>query len=200
MKKFPLSVIAVCGLASVASANVIEYNDRASFEAALGLFTLVDFEGIGNQVDLGPTVDFGDLNISNEGHVYAIDNGGFGAPSGQVGDQNNRNTILTLQPGYQAFGMDMGLLFGAGNINLTLRDEFGNVVASGSRAVADNDFLGLNGTTFYGWISDSAGLKSLELDSGGFPTVDNVTFGRVPTPGAVAVLGLAGLAAARRRR
>jgi hypothetical protein len=201
MKRFSLCLIAVSGLAGLAPAAVIEYNDRASFEAALGAFTLLDFEGIGNQVNLGPSVDFGDFNISNAGNVYAIDNGGFGAPTGQVGDQNNQNTIITLQPGYTALGMDMGLLFGAGNINITLRDAFGNVVASGSRAVSDNDVRGLDGSTFYGWISDSDELLSLQLDQGGFPTIDNAIFGnRIPAPGSVALLGLAGLAVARRRR
>jgi hypothetical protein len=173
-----LSLIALTGLASVAGAQVTEYADRASFEAALSGTTLLDFEGLGNQVDLGPSVDFGDLNIANGGHVYAIDDGGFGAPSGQVGDQNNQDTVLTLQPGYKALGMDMGLLFGAGSINITLRNEFGDIVASGPRSVSDNDVLGLPGSTFYGWISESGDLASLQLDQGGFPTVDNVLFAR----------------------
>jgi len=98
-------------------------------------------------------------------------------------------------------GMDIGLLFGAGNVNVTVRDGLGNIVASGSRSVADNDFLGQNGTTFYGWISDAEDIKSVQLDQGGFPTIDNATFARgIPAPGAAAVFGLAGLAAARRRR
>jgi hypothetical protein len=199
MKNLLLCVIAVSNLAGVATAAVTEYTDRVSFEAALGSFTLLDFEGLGNQVNLGQSVDFGDLNVANAGNVYAID-GGFGAPSGQIGDQNNQNTIITLQPGYGALGMDMGLLFGAGSINLTLRDEFGNVVASGSRNVSDNDVLGLPGSTFYGWISDSDDLMSLQLNQGGFPTIDNAIFGRIPAPGSLAVLGLAGVTAVRRRR
>ena len=163
MKYVPLCLVAVSGLASIAAATVTEYNDRASFEAALGSVTIVDFEGLG--------------------------------------DQNNQDSIYTLQPGYKALGMDIGLLFGAGNVNVTVRDGLGNIVASGSRSVADNDFLGQNGTTFYGWISDAEDIKSVQLDQGGFPTIDNATFARgIPAPGAAAVFGLAGLAAARRRR
>lgn len=168
--------VAALSLANVGAAAVIEYNDRAAFEAALDSLTLLEFEGLGEQVNLGTSVDFGDLNVSNPGNVWAID-GGFGSPSGQIGDQNNGDTLLTLQPGYRALGMDMGLLFGAGQINVTLRDQFDNVVASGLRAVADNDDLGLAGSTFYGWISDSASLSQLQLDSGGFPTIDNVILG-----------------------
>lgn len=204
MKSMSVCLMAASALASAlagaASGAVIEYTDRASFEAALGSFTLLDFENLGNQVNLGTSVDFGDFNFSNPGGSWAICCGNFGAPTGQLGDQNNGNTTISLKPGYKGLGMDIGLLFGAGSVNLTLRDSFGNIVASGNRAVSDNDALGQPGSTFYGWISDSDDLGTLTLNQGGFPTIDNAIFGnRVPAPGAAAILGLAGLTAARRR-
>jgi hypothetical protein len=177
--KFKIMVfIAALSLTNIVTAAVVEYNDRASFEAALSSLTvtLLTFEGLGNQASLGTSVNFGDLNVSNAGNVYAI-NGGFGAPTGQIGDQNNYNTILTLQPGYLALGMDMGLLNNPGQINITLRDSSDNIVASGLRSVTNNDNLGLPGSTFYGWISNAEALSSLQLDSGGFPTIDNAVLG-----------------------
>jgi len=181
MKLKYIVFVAALSLSNAVAAAVVEYNDRASFEAALSSFSLLEFEGLGDQVLLGTSVDFGDLNISNTGGVYAID-GGFDSPSGQVGDQNNADTILTLQPGYQSLGMDMGLLFAPGQINITLRDEFGSIVASGLRSVADNNDLGLSGSTFYGWISDTESLSSLQLDTGGFPTIDNLIMGDFGEP------------------
>ncbi len=179
MKLKAIVFIAAMSLANIVQAAVVEYSDRASFEAALQSSTLLEFEGLTDaNLSLGVSVDFGDLNVANSGSVWATDiNGSFGAPSGQIGDQNDQITLYTLQPGYNALGMDMGLLFGAGQINLTLRDEFGTIVASGVRSVADNNDLGLAGSTFYGWISDSADLGSLQLDPPDFPTVDNVIFG-----------------------
>jgi hypothetical protein len=177
MKLIKLAFIAVLFGANVAAAAVTEYTDRASFEAANGPLTLLTFEGIGDQVNLGTSVDFGVLNVTNAGSVYSTDvGGGFGAPSGQIGDQNNENTLITLPPGYNALGMDIGLLFNAGVVNITLRDEFDNIVASGNRSVADNNDLGLADSTFYGWVSTTGEIRSLQLDAGGFPTIDNVLF------------------------
>lgn len=63
-------------------------------------------------------------------------------------------------------------------------------------------------TAFVGFYSTGAAITSVQVSAqplpGGttavFATVDNLNFATVPAPGAVALLGLAGLAGSRRRR
>jgi hypothetical protein len=63
-------------------------------------------------------------------------------------------------------------------------------------------------TVFVGFVSTGAAISSISVSAqplpGGatsvYPTVDNLGFAYVPAPGAIALLGLAGLAALRRRR
>jgi len=58
------------------------------------------------------------------------------------------------------------------------------------------------GTSFLGWISDGPAVDEFRfINNSGFEavTLDNAHFG-VPAPGAAALLGLSGLAAAGRRR
>ena len=62
-------------------------------------------------------------------------------------------------------------------------------------------------TVFVGFVSTGAAISSISVSAqplpGGttsvFPTVDNLGFAYVPAPGAIALLGLAGLATRRRR-
>ena len=63
-------------------------------------------------------------------------------------------------------------------------------------------------TVFVGFVSTGAAISSISVSAqplpGGttsvVPTVDNLGFAYVPAPGAIALLGLAGLATSRRRR
>jgi len=63
-------------------------------------------------------------------------------------------------------------------------------------------------TVFVGFVSTGAAISSISVSAqplpGGatsvYPTVDNLGFAYVPAPGAIALLGLAGLAGSRRRR
>ena len=62
-------------------------------------------------------------------------------------------------------------------------------------------------TVFVGFVSTGAAISSISVSaqplSGGnptvFPTMDNLGLAYVPAPGAIALLGLAGLVARRRR-
>ncbi len=187
-------VLAICFSSSSVNAALITFTDRASFEAALATSVLEDFESLGTtstSQNLGTSVSFGDVTIANPGNVWAT--AGFGATTVQVGDQNNRDTLLTLAPGYNALGMDMGLLFSGGTINVILKDVLNNTLLSQGLSVTDNNNLGTASTTFFGFISDSADLQSLTLLSGGFPTIDNLIIGtteKIPEPGMLSLFAM----------
>ena len=59
-------------------------------------------------------------------------------------------------------------------------------------------------SSFVGFISTGAAISSITLSlplaADLFPTVDRMVFGVVPAPGAIALIGLAGLVGLRRRR
>lgn len=196
-------------LVSPTLAAVVEYSDRASFEAALASSTTFDFESLppgiaellGSHVPDDATVPtFGDATVestTNSG-IYATD--GFGAPTRQIGSQNSGGVLISLAPGYRALGMDIGALFGTSTFDYTLTGTSG-VLLSGSLNVVENDLLGTPDTSFFGYISDSEDLVSLEFErsaSGGsdYETIDNLTYGNpVPEPASVAIVAF-GLAAA----
>lgn len=181
MKFSLVSLLLLLSATNLHAASVDLYTDRSSFQSALTSFTTLDFEDAcggspctGSQ-SLGTTVSFGDSTFSNIGQIWGT--GGFGAPSTQVGDQNNQDTVISLVGGYQALGMDIGLLFGSGNVNAELKDALGNTLFSGTLAVTDNNNLGTANTTFFGFIVNGGDVGELFLERGDFPTVDNLTYG-----------------------
>jgi len=197
------TLITLGSLAGGANAAVITYTDRSAFEAALSTSTLLDFEGLaaGLATNLGTSISFGDLTYANSGAVWST--AFHGAPTIQVGDQNDQNTVISLTAGYDGLGMDLGLLFGAGFISVELRDVTNNLIYSDTLSVTDNDNLGTPATTFFGFINDSGDIGSLTLLSGGFPTTDNVIFGSaatVPEPSSALLLGLGALGFVSRRK
>jgi len=210
--------VAVCLIANCmanhSSAAVIEYTDRAAFEAALASSTTFDFESLppaGSADLLGsftgddetvPT--FGDATVesTNGTGIYATDD--FGAPTRQIGSQNSGGVLVSLAPGYSALGMDIGAIFGPSTFDYTLTGTSG-VLLSGTLNVADNDFLGTATTTFFGYISDSESLVSLQFErnangANDFETIDNLIYGNpVPEPASVVIVALGIVAACVRR-
>lgn len=200
-------------MVSPSSAAVMEYSNRASFEAALVSSTTFDFESLpsgtasllGSFTGTDETVPtFGDATVeSTDGTgIFATD--GFGAPTRQIGSQNSGGVLISLAPGYRALGMDIGALLGSSTFDYTLTGTSG-VLLSGSLNVVENDLLGTPDTSFFGYVSDSEELVSLLIErvvGGGsdFETIDNLTYGNpVPEPASVAVVAI-GLAAACVRR
>ena len=187
-----------------ASAALTTYLDRSFFEAALSTSTTIDFEDV-TPGGLGSSVSFSGLTYTNSGGVWATT--GFGAPSVQVGDQNNQTTVISLSSGYNAFGLDLGRLFGPGQVPVQLTDGGGGLIYSATLSVSDNDNLGTTGTTFFGFINDAGDIGSMILYSDGFPTTDNVTFGNtgsqaslIPETSSVLPVGMIVFALASRRR
>jgi len=121
---------------------------------------------------------------------------------GGVFSTNGPTTLsFTFTPGVRAvagnfFGTDINF----NNANVLYTVQLSDGTGYSGFALSATDFTGFFSTT----SATIAGLSLTVSDFGGladvYPSVDNLYFGVVPAPGAVALLGVAGLAGARRRR
>ena len=128
--------------------------------------------------------------------------GGLFCSNGYFSTNNPVAATFTFAPGVMSvganiFGTDSNFNIVAARITVTLAD--------GSSYIASTSVS----TDFVGFISNGAAISSLTMNAVGAPgsnvyvTADNMYFGVVgvvPAPGAVALIGLAGLVASRRRR
>ena len=123
--------------------------------------------------------------------------GGLFCDSGYFSTNNPVTATFTFAPGVMAvganiFGTDSNFNIVAARITVTLAD--------GSSYIASTSVP----TDFVGFISNGAAISTLTMNAVGsgnvYVTADNMYFGVVPAPGAVALLACAGLSATRRRR
>lgn len=194
-----LALIAAAGLgASAASASVTFDLSGIAIDAATPLTLMMAASGSGNvvsgidySIDYGPAT--GSVSWSEELAIELIAPGGatdgFGPAVGDGAADGNIHFGSTPESGFNA-ARDMFadvLLGGSGTTGVPLS-------AAGSTSVMD----GTNGdgtwTLVIGEIFDDTGMDG-QFGAGSFITVNFV-----PAPGAAALFGLGGLAAARRRR
>jgi MYXO-CTERM domain-containing protein len=192
-----VGALSVAGLATAGTATV--FTDMASFMANVlpGSYTN-DFATV-PVGDAGPSLNFGPVN----GFSYTISatNGGnlFNDP-GIVSTNTATDALVVTFTGaaVTAVGGNFwasDILFLPTGTDITINLSDGTNVSYTS--TGPNDFRG--------FISDVA-ITSMTIDApeglgNAWATMDNLTVGvAVPAPGAVAVLGLAGLAGIRRRR
>ncbi|MGP1308924.1 MAG: hypothetical protein ACTS27_01855 [Phycisphaerales bacterium] len=189
----------VAGLATAGTATV--YTDMATFMAnvQMGSYTN-DFTGV--PTGSVPDLSFGPVN----GYSYIIDAVGGGSGNlfndpGLISTDSALDSIVVSFTGAPVtavggnfWASDISFLPTGTGITINLSD--GTNVSYTSTGPSD----------FRGFISDVA-ITSITIDApeaglaNAWATMDNLTVGAaIPAPGAAAVLGLAGLAAARRRR
>ena len=187
-------------LASVASAAIGTYSnftdwqqDVVALGSSVGTETFNSYNGFyANPL----TGSVGGINWS------ATATGGLFCSSGYFSTNNPVAATFTFAPGVMSvganiFGTDSNFNIVAARITVTLAD--------GSSYIASTSVS----TDFVGFISNGAAISTLTMNAVGAPgshvyvTADNMYFGVVgvvPAPGAVALIGLAGLVASRRRR
>ncbi|MEM1071403.1 MAG: hypothetical protein AAGH71_01085 [Planctomycetota bacterium] len=208
--KVPIIACAIAAHAGVASAQLTIFTDRSAWEAAVGggIFT-EDFNALAPQtVAEGATLDTGLIQITRDGAVnpdgdLAIEVGAaFGNIdattfiSGETGETPHE--VVDIAFGGQsifAFGADWFSPFSGDGIAL---DVGGEIILLDSIAGFDIGFVG--------FVSASASFSEISIVGNPAPesfqelwSADNFSFA-VPTPGTAVLLGLGGLAAARRRR
>ena len=186
-------------LASSASAAIATYSQFSLWGqdvvAAGASVATETFNSYGTSYYASPlTGSVGGINWS------ATATGGLFCSSGYFSTNNPVTATFTFAPGVMAvganiFGTDSNFNIVAARITVTLAD--------GSFYIASTSVS----TDFVGFISNGAAISSLTMNAVGtgnvYVTADNMYFGVVgvvPAPGAVALIGLAGLVASRRRR
>ena len=201
MKKNSLTLLTIgaCSasamLASGASAAIATYSqfslwgqDVVASGSSVGTETFNSYNGYYASPLTGSV---GGINWS------ATATGGLFCDSGYFSTNNPVTATFTFAPGVMAvganiFGTDSNFNIVAARITVTLAD--------GSSYIASTSVP----TDFVGFISNGAAISTLTMNAVGsgnvYVTADNMYFGVVPAPGAVALLACAGLSATRRRR
>ncbi len=181
-----VSSVLACSLA--ASADVVEFHDRAEWEAAVGSFTTIDFilppsgTPISDQYsDLG--VHFGEWIFSHNSGSYQNDGWGIhGAVDG---------AWVHFDTPQHWVGLDH-----PGTTNIELYRDGELIHTTGT--------FGSSGAGFFGGVMSSVAFDEIYIFRHGpnnFVFIDDLHFGAmVPGPGGLALLALAGAFTARRRR
>ena len=202
----PLRLLGVATVAAVssliatgASASIITFNQQfvwESYVTSQGNVTLLeDFNDIADGFYASPfSQSVGSVTwTANAG-------GGLFVSGGQFSTNLAEALTLTFGPDVRGVG---GNFYGT-DINFNVVPSIVTVsLSNGTSYVGFVNAL----TAFTGFYSTAAFITAITItaapSSGStavFPTVDNLQFAVVPTPGALALLGLAGLAGSRRRR
>lgn len=204
MQKFVLSaLVASAAVASTSSAAIIVFTNEFVWDSyAAGndaAMTTETFESYNGFYSSGISSSMGGVNWS------ATASGGI-----YVGAVGTSKALSTNNPGPMTISFSGAALTGvAGNIFGT-DINFAVVPSIVQLSLQDGTtYIGFvdAATAFVGFYSTGAAITGITISAqplpGGtnavYPTFDNMTFAVVPAPGAIALLGLAGLAGRRRR-
>mgnify|MGYP001229243898 CR=1 FL=1 len=212
-----VAAMAVTAPALTAGAATSIYNTQASFNSnATG--SLVWSEGFSAYTPSGgfgsvssPVSGLGDGSVSMSSSLGSLStikgNYYFGHITSTVmGVIENRQATLSFANGVDSVGMEM---YGTSTFSAGYFSEINYIVyAVGGGVLASGSVTGNGGSTsaYLGVVSDTpiGSLKFWGTQFSGALTsaiyADNVRGFQVPAPGAASVLGVAGLAAVRRRR
>lgn len=206
-----LGIALAVGATSVSAATVI-YNDRATFEAALGDYLVDDFNAA--EYGVGDISNGDPLDIHSNAHMSGV----LGETDFTSTGFNNWNFILRHADGDSdycagcngSFQFDFGTtsygdadgVYGAG-YDIEASTQYYAYITYGDNTTEN---VNLAGRTFFGVTSDLS-VKSIHtglIDGGsttsGYIELDNLTIGRVPEPAMLSLLALGGLSLLRRRR
>jgi hypothetical protein len=194
-RTLPVAAASALALSGAASAGIISFNDQSLFALFATnngkVVATEEFSAYSGFYTSPLTGNF----ASAPGFTWtATANTGMFAEGGRMSTNNPEALTFTFNQGVQGVG---GRFF-ATDFNFAVQPTFLQITLSDG-----SGFIGSisNATTFTGFYSTGALITSITLsvDSGEYPTADTLSI-VVPAPGAVALLGVAGLAGRRRRR
>lgn len=192
--------LAAAALSQSASAGLVAVSSQAVWNYYLGTAGLVVETETFNAIPDGfYSSPFGGSTASVAWSASA--SGGLYVSNGIFSTNNPVTLQFTFSPGVRAvagnfFGTDINF----NNISVLYTAKLSD--GSGYSGIADNP------SSFTGFFAQTASIAALTLtvtniagSTDVYPSVDNLYFGvPVPAPGAVSLLAVAGLVAARRRR
>lgn len=193
------ALVASTAIASVASAGVIVFDQRATWESFASIYGTYVFEENFNSI---PTGTYATPFVQTTGPVNwsAVTDSGYVMIAG--------NALTTYAPEALNFSFSGGPVSGVGGNFYATGASFEVVPALMLVTLSDGtSYAGVvnSATSFIGFYSTGASITSLSISAIGvattaWPTVDNLVFASVPAPGTLALLGLAGALTGRRRR
>jgi hypothetical protein len=189
----------VLGMASLASAGTTVYTNEADFLAAIGDYLLEDFNGFVYGGYTEYTLDIGPMNgyagtISAAGAVNSFlwsGDGNMSTNDAQDGLRVDFTGLPTYSTGGWFFASDISGYFVA---NRQVVIELSNGFVYDYVPISDTDFRGFMSTEPLEWMT----IDCPDDSSYYWSTMDHFYIDS-PAPGALALLGLAGLMRRRRR-
>lgn len=193
--------VVLCALASsTASAAILVFTDQTVYTTNTSSYT-TSSENFSTYGDFASAPSL--LGSAGAVNWAGTSTGGVRVVSGTLGSA----TATTLTVSFSAPGGVYGV---AGNFWGT---DAGAVIQPSFVTVRLNDgttYLNyITSPSFVGFVSTGAAISSIDIEARNgvgagatwyYANVDNMSFAYVPSPGAFALLGLAGLAGSRRRR
>lgn len=190
------SLLLVWASMGAAQAAVVTFSDRTVWNAATAGVSNIDFEGLAEPgsfvVANGATI--GGVTFTGSGNLFVVDPAyspefyDWGSGAVMLGDLNS--TITATFAGVTSLGLDLMSILDYG-ATLTLGLSTGDSVAVATANYPDR--------TFFGVTSDLPITMITISGSGGYPEIDNFSFGRagvaaVPEPSSILLVGLAAAA------
>ncbi len=215
--KFTTAIAALAGIAAATNASVT-INEVLGSTASSDTEFIELYNTTGAAIDLtGWSIELWDSDVDSTGFMGA-DGGAPYALAGSIAAGGYFTLANAQAQSFLSFTAD--ITFGANSIEnssytMILRDGMGDIVESvfvtdsvmdvandGTSAITPDLVVGPDGTFlpagFYRVGDGSSTTAFLEFDQ--VPASATAGYANLPTPGALALLGLGGLATARRRR
>jgi hypothetical protein len=195
-RTLPVAAASALALSGAASAGIISFNDSSLFALfASSAGKEVATEEFSSYAGFYTSPLTGNFATAPGFTWTATATGGLFADGGFMSTNNPTSVTFSFNQGVQGvggrfFATDFAFAVQPTFLNITLSDGSGFIGSINSA------------TAFTGFYSTGALITSITIsvDSGEFPTADTLSIIVVPAPGAVALLGAAGLVGRRRRR
>lgn len=196
-----VALVASALVASSASAGIVVYSNQSIWNARVATDGLVvETETFNSIADGYQPAPFAGSTASVNWSAFA--DGGLYVQGGVFSTEFPDPLTFTFTPGVRAVG---GNFFGVdaefGNASVFFSVLLSDGTSYEGEASSPASFTGFRSTTAATIASLTINVQNAVGTAAVYPSVDNLYFGvTVPAPGAVALLGVAGLVGSRRRR